>query len=226
MPDLIKPVVRSNFLRFNTQFEGILSHMYLDILGLVTVGVGNLIDPVGLAANLPFLHADGSPASMDEIMGEWALVKRHTELAHEGAGAARAYCTLHLDEAGITNLVDDKLTAMATALAKRFPLADWPADAQLGLCSMAWAMGPGFQFPKFQAAAVRGDFLEASTECDINAAHNPGVVPRNAANRMLFQNAAKVVSQGLDGDALHLTPITDASEGTPETQTTTDVDPV
>jgi len=220
MTDIIKPVVRSNFLRFNTKFEGVIPFCYLDCKGLVTIGVGNLIDPVSLAKPLPFLHLNGNPASIDEIVEEWTRIKNNHELAQKGAGAAKGFCSLRLDEAGISNLVDDKLTQMVDMLAKRFPISTWPADAQLAVCSMSWAMGPGFHFPKFEMAVTQGDFWTASTECAINATGNPGVVPRNAANKMLLENAAKVIDQGLNGDELHLEALPDN-----EVQGATDVDP-
>ena len=52
--------------------------MYLDVKGLVTVGVGNLMDPVSVAQTLPFrfknkpgISAPGSPATPDQIAQEW-----------------------------------------------------------------------------------------------------------------------------------------------------------
>ena len=39
-------------------------------------------------------------------------------------------------------------------------------------------------------------------ECLLNAAGNPGLVPRNAANMLLFCNAAEVVRLGLPRDVL------------------------
>src|SRR4029453_7562541 len=60
--------IRDGFLAFSRPLEGRVPWMYLDIKGLVTTGVGNLIDPVGLASKLPFVHkGDGSPASEVDI---------------------------------------------------------------------------------------------------------------------------------------------------------------
>ena len=46
--------VQSSFPAFSGRFEGRVPYMYLDVLGLVTVGVGNLVDPVETAQALPF----------------------------------------------------------------------------------------------------------------------------------------------------------------------------
>jgi hypothetical protein len=96
-----------------------------------------------------------------------------------------------------------KLAANETYLRQRYPAYDdWPADAQLGLLSMSWAMGPGFKFPAFDAAVTDLDFARAATVCSINSTNNPGVVPRNAANKQLFGNAAAVGAWALDPDVL------------------------
>src|SRR5580704_1499007 len=48
--------VRDIFPNFSKQFEGRVGWMYLDVKGLVTIGVGNLIDPLPAAVGLPFVH--------------------------------------------------------------------------------------------------------------------------------------------------------------------------
>ena len=50
-------------------------HMYVDILGLVSTGLGNLIDPVGMATSLPWRRLDGSLATREEIVAAWHKVK-------------------------------------------------------------------------------------------------------------------------------------------------------
>ena len=81
---------------------------------------------------------------------------------------------------------------------------DWPADAQLGLLSMAWAMGPAFKFPNFQAACARQDFQAAADQCHMADGNNPGLRPRNAANRQLFLSAAGASNGDVDPDEVHL----------------------
>lgn len=198
---MIHPCVRAAFYDFSARFESVIPWMYLDIKGFVTTGVGNLIDRIESAERLPWTHSGGIPATRDEIREEWHIVKSHTEFAHLGAGAAKASCVLRLSPPAIRALVDAKLTEMVTHLAGRFDLASWPADAQLAVCSMAWAMGPGFKFPRFEIAVSHRNFMAAAGECAINATGNPGVVPRNKANRAHFERAANVIAQGLLLDA-------------------------
>ncbi|MFF0476587.1 peptidoglycan-binding protein [Streptomyces sp. NPDC004284] len=65
-------------------------------------------------------------------------------------------------------------------------LESWPADAQLGLFSMAWALGPAFKFPKFQTAARQQDWLTTARESKMTETGNAGVIPRNVRNALLF----------------------------------------
>lgn len=161
--------------------------MYLDIKGLVTVAVGNLIDPLVAAIDLPFLHKDGTPASRPDIAAEWRMVKANTRLAKEGHLAAQAMTQLRLSPAGITRVVLQKLSANEARLLARFPkFLDWPAAAQMGLLSMAWAAGPAMTFPKFEAAAKVQDWTTCAEECHLDDRHNAGLKPRNSANKALF----------------------------------------
>ena len=201
--------VQDAFMAFSTQFEGKVSFMYLDIKGLVTIGIGNLIDPVGAALSLPFVHkSDGSSASQDEISNEWNTLKSQPDLAQKGYKACEPLTSLMLTDDSIAQLVTTKLNQFASTLksTNEFSNMDsWPADAQLGLLSMAWAMGPAFgpSWPKFRAACAASDWSAAATNCQMNETGNPGLKPRNTADVLLFTNAAAVQANGLDFSVLH-----------------------
>ena len=198
--------VQSAFRSFNEQFEGSIPFMYLDIKGLVTVAVGNLIDPVEYAQALPFrfknkpgIAAPGSPATKDQIAAEWQSLKNNTKLAHLGHKACEPLTQLELDDDSMNHLIAQKLASNADFLKRQvwFQAFDtWPADAQLGILSMTWAMGPGGPggFPHFRAACQSLKFDVAATECKMDETGNPGVVPRNRANVVLFSNAAVVLA--------------------------------
>jgi hypothetical protein len=180
--------------------------MYLDIKGLVTTGMGNLIDPIGAALELPWKRPDGSLASQNEVRAAWNLVKSRVDLAPKYGTAFAGLTNLRLDKDGIEQLIARKLRQNEDYLRRRFAGYDrWPADAQLGLHSMAWAMGPGFHFPAFDAAVNREppDFDAAARASHMNAAGNAGLVPRNTANFALFTNAARVLERGADPAALY-----------------------
>ena len=67
-------------------------------------------------------------------------------------------------------------------------------------------MGPGgfTGFPNFSAACQKLDFKTAAAECKLSEVGNPGVIPRNRANFVLFSNAAIVAApdSGLDPSTL------------------------
>ena len=206
------PSVKSAFPAFTVRFEGRVPCMYTDVLGLVTVGVGNLIDPMYGAMSLPWRRrSDGAMATQGEITTEWQAVKR-LRLAATAGYPGRLLC---LSDDVIDTLVAYKLLANETILAKRWAnWATWPADAQLGAHSCAWAAGPGWVAPHFDAAVLAGAWLACAgitgTSGDVASTHghawlrdstvpdesgpanlNPGLRARNLANQVLFANAAK-----------------------------------
>lgn len=189
----MRPEVREQFPSFTARYEGRIPWMYVDVKGLVTIGLGCLIDPVGMATSLSFAHLDGSPADANAISAEWRVIKHTPGLPQRGAGAAKALCRLRLPEAAIDDLARVRLDANERILRGFFPEWDsWPGEAQLGVLSMAWAMGAGFPraWPVFAAACAARDWVTASQNCRMREDGNPGVVPRNAMNAKLFATAA------------------------------------
>src|SRR5271166_5285218 len=149
------PSITPIFWNFTKGLEGYVDGMYCDILNLVTTGCGNLIDPLPMAWGLPWLHrADDSPATTDEITEEWHTVKDGKIPAYKGLRP------LYLKPAVIANLVLARFAQNEVYLARRWSNWDqWPADAQLGAHSCAWAAGPKWAAPKFDAAALALDFM-------------------------------------------------------------------
>jgi hypothetical protein len=205
----LRSVVVENFREISKGYEGEVPWMYLDthVPPLVTVAVGNLIDPVSEALKLPFVHEDGTRASMGEIAAEWQTIKQHTELAHQGYLRAKAFCKLHLTDDAIDSLVREKLAANWTFMCGKYSCfanaASWPAAAQLAASLMAWAVGAGFPgiFKNWAVQAAQqnwgeqivgadgkptGKYTGCAGTCWINATNNPGVIPRNKANIGLF----------------------------------------
>ena len=198
------PTVQSYFRAFNEPFEGAVPYMYLDVKGLVTVGVGNLIDPAELATALPFRFksAPAIQASRNQIEAEWQKLKCDPSLAKRGHRACAALTELELSSDAIDNLISHRLTSDETLLKSQgafHAFDNWPADAQLSLLSMAWAMGAdGFRrFPNFRGACQKMDFQTAAKESRLDVTGNPGVIPRNQANFTLLFNAAIVLTENL-----------------------------
>ncbi|MEU0368953.1 peptidoglycan-binding domain-containing protein [Streptomyces sp. NPDC006283] len=206
--------VRDAFMPFSKPLEGRLDFMYLDVKGLVSTGVGNLLDadnPSAPSSNptplpdiftLDWFDKDTRvPADRAEIEEEYRKVKfSGTALATTDQKVA--VTRLRISQQAIDALVTRKLDSFENSLRGREMFAGydgWPADGQLGLLSMAWAMGPLFRFPKFQAAATSGDWLTMAQECRMTEAGNPGVIPRNVRNGLLFTLAGWVTTLS-DGD--------------------------
>ncbi len=206
----LRQVVQDVFYDTSKQYEGEVPWMYLDCKGLVTTGVGNLINTTGEACKLPFVHADGSPATQGEIASEWMLVHSHQELAKQGFHAAKGFCRLHLTDEGIASLVHEKLLANWSFMCAKYPCfkdaASWPAAAQLAASLMAWAVGAGFPgiFKNWAVQAGQQNWNNCSKPelCYINAKGNPGVIPRNKAVEALFLLAA--IQPQSDYDQLHV----------------------
>ncbi|WP_406724914.1 hypothetical protein WJ438_09985 [Streptomyces sp. GD-15H] len=212
--------VRDFWMEFNEPLEGRLSFMYLDVKGLVSTGVGNRIDASrgtlqeptasereashAIARRLRWLTADGDEATAEQIDSEWDLVKSRTDLAPRGGGSFAAITSLRLPDDEIERLVFSKLDEMEGHLRRRTEFSSfdsWPADAQLGVLSMSWGMGPAFRFPRFQAFVSSDDWEGAATECRFNPEIGT-IVIRNDRNQKLFRNAARVVARDLDREAL------------------------
>ena len=190
----MKQAVIDCFFDWSSKFEGYVTWMYLDCKGLVTTGVGNLINTVGEACALPFVHADGSPATQGEIASEWMLIHSTQDLAKRGYLQAHAYCKLHLTPEGVRALVQQKLASNWAWMSRNYYPAceSWPAAAQLAVSSMAWAVGAGFPkiFKNFSTFANKGDWASAAKCALINTTGNVGVIPRNKANVALLTYAA------------------------------------
>lgn len=210
----MRQAVRSYFPKFTEDFEGRCAYLYLDYEGLVTTGEGNLVDPIEGALGLPWIKPGIGPASEADVRAEWTRVK--SAQAHDRGPLAywKNTARIYLSEPDIDALVWSVLGKLETALLSVpafHSFASWPADAQLGLLSMGWAMGVTRiveEFPHFQAACSDRRFLTAANESHMDDATNPGLKPRNAANFILFTNADRVAQRGLDPEPLYYPKIT------------------
>lgn len=203
------------FVPFTSNLEGVVPWMYLDVLGLVTVAIGNLCDPAPYALSLPFVRRDGTPATREEIAAQWQAVKNDPKAAKLGHRYAERLTSIRLTAEGISSVVQAKLRQNEAALVKRCPdFEAWPVDAQLALHSYAWAAGSAARAPRMFAALNAKDFATAAVECHLdergpdkilgNADDNWGLKPRNVANKIMFRNAAQAMASGgmFDPEAL------------------------
>lgn len=196
--------VRDAFLKVSEPWEGRVYHMYLDKKGLLTTAVGNLIDSPQQALKLPWKNVDGSLATKADVIACWYAVKSRQDMRLQGGGAYAKISSLRLSHEDVDRIVYAKLDSVDTHLTERFVDAytTAPADAQLGLLSMSWAMGEWFHFPKFEAALRVRDYCTCANECLIHP--NEGtIILRNAANKKMFETAQRVEDEGSDLETLH-----------------------
>ena len=197
--------VKTALYDFLKQYEGKVNFMYLDVKGLVTVGVGHLIDPVHQAIKLEFRRKGGnSPVSSGEVTAEWQTVKSRKDLIPRGGEAFASVTSLELSDNGIKAMVASHANGIETYI-KTNPAASkfyadfdkWPADAQLGFMGVAWGgiPIPQFGWHKFPEACRVQDWDTAAAQCKITS---PIAAGRNEAHKAMFINAAAVRSNGDD----------------------------
>ena len=174
---MIDSSVRSGWLEFTRPLEGCISWPYKDVLGLVTIGYGCLIK------DKPMALADGVP--------EWVFDAVSTQPA--GLPAIKYNWGWHMAPDKLDVLAMGRLDNIAEDLSRQFPdFASWSPQAQQATLSMAWAMGSGFPstWPKWSVCAHNLDWAGCADNCEISTVGNPGVAPRNKANKSLFLAAA------------------------------------
>lgn len=201
----MKDAARAAFVPMTIAFEGgYIDWLFPDVKKLISTGFGLLMNSPSLYAGLPWRLPDGSLASRDEIIAQWARLKNFID--QNPGSELWSYkrfaltTTIRLGRDGLDHAVQGKLNQNELVLRNGFPDWDsWPADAQLATMSMAWACGPAFYspsagrnyWPRLTAALRDRDFANAAIECFMNEEkENPGIIPRNKANRTMYLNAA------------------------------------
>ena len=176
------------FPSFTRHFEGYCLAPYRDVEGWPTVAAGNLASPISVWRSLPWV-IDGRPATADEIDRDWTSLHSAPFGLKYAAGYFAPYTKVRLTVPGADKVVDDRLQLNDRELAARLSPGRWeelPARAQLALHSWAWADGPEGHAPHLWAAVEAGDWTTAANEVHLEDSHNPGLVPRNAANKALL----------------------------------------
>jgi GH24 family phage-related lysozyme (muramidase) len=171
------------------EHEGVVPHLYLDTLGLVTCGVGHMIPSPNLMAGIPMAHSTGLEASLIDKVTEWYRVKA-LEPARLPAYYA-ANTSLRMTPEAITALQDEDVDGFRQGLRSLLPGFDqFPETAQEALLDMAFqlgAMGLIDKFPHLVASVKAHDWQTCAVQC-----HRAGIQEwRNVATANLFRQAAE-----------------------------------
>jgi GH24 family phage-related lysozyme (muramidase) len=147
--------------------EGSISHMYLDTVGKVTVGVGNMLPNVAAAQKLPFIvRANGKRATSDEIKTDFETVGKQAR--GQVASRYQTYTKLDLPENEINTLLDTRIATFKRELKLKFPDFDsYPITVQFALTDMAFNLGTNgvvIKFPTFTKAIKDKDWAKAAAE--------------------------------------------------------------
>jgi GH24 family phage-related lysozyme (muramidase) len=170
--------------------EGRISHLYLDKVGKVTVGIGNMLPNAAAACALPFVNrTTTNRATPAEITADFQAVS-----AQPWPRAARFYSTftrLDLPNVEIDQLFRERVQGFQDELRGHYPDYDsYPGSVQLAMLDMAFNLGTwGLKktWPRLNTAIDAEDWAAAALECNRPQA-NP---VRNAAVKELFEKAAE-----------------------------------
>jgi GH24 family phage-related lysozyme (muramidase) len=164
-----------------TIFEGSIPWMYLDSVGNVTVGVGDMLPDAASAQALAFVDNTGQTAAAAAIVTDFQRVA-----AMASDMGSRAYLTaasLQLPPGRIASLLMTTVLKFDNSLRAEFAAYDtFPDTAKLGLLDMVFNLGPAGLFngfPTFMGYARNTDWANAATECNrrgISAARNAWTV--------------------------------------------------
>lgn len=196
------------FGTFSSPIEGVFRWMYLDKKKFPTTAIGYIINTVEMVTALPWRLPNGELAPKAQVIAEWRALQARPELADYRASShvVEAATTVRLLDADVAAIVQSRLLAIEARMRHFFAgWGDFPADAQLGLLSLGWALGSDFEtgYPKLTHAANTGDWETCARECAISTQDNPGIIARNAQNVLLFHNAHAVSELHLDPETLH-----------------------
>jgi GH24 family phage-related lysozyme (muramidase) len=149
------------------KFEGRIAWMYLDTLGNVTTGIGQMIPTVADALRYPFHKPSGEQAKNSDIEAEYTRVKQM-----QRGLLARAYRTpdaLLLSDDDINYSFKNTLINAAVELTVVFPdYPEYPDPAKVALLDMRYNLGITKlrnEFVNFCAAVRQRRWPVAAQEC-------------------------------------------------------------
>jgi hypothetical protein len=211
---MIRPNVEHLFPQYTEDLEAKFMSLYADVKRLVTTGRGFLVDPIDRCLALEWWIGDRR-ATDREVIDDWHAIKERAvkmtdiEMRHWTAKMQAPLTSVRLKSDYVDTMTIRKLRANFAYVEAHLihGLSDAPADAQLGVMSLAWAVGAGFDLTdpprtEFVEAFNAGDWLRAAAHARLREAGNAGVIERNRRQDLCFQNAATVTARGLDPAAL------------------------
>jgi GH24 family phage-related lysozyme (muramidase) len=177
----------SDSVNWTMQWEGTVAWMYLDSLGNVTVGCGEMLPKADAACRLPFQNATGA-ATQAEITADFERVAAMTP--DELPDFYKADSSPILPLASITSMLQIRVGDNDQEL--RVSVAGWdqfPYSAKLAMLDMEYNLGLSGLingYPKMMAYVLAANWKMAATECARNGVSDA----RNQWTANLFIQAA------------------------------------
>lgn len=164
----VDPIITQQDLNRFVEFEGMVSHFYLDGKSLVTIGIGCVIANKEAATMLNmYFKSSNMKAKLMDIIGEWNTVKSLIpgKLTSYYAENTRLY----LPDSDIINLFTFRIHDKIFNLRKSLPEYDkFPKDVQDVLIDMSFNLGISgliMKFPKFIELLRKRNYSGAANEC-------------------------------------------------------------
>ena len=148
--------------------EGSISHMYLDTVGKVTVGVGNMLPNVAAAQKLGFVvrKTPSKKATADQIKTDFETISKQTKGLV--ASKYKKHTLLDLPATAIDKLLDSRIDGFKKQLKVKFPkFSTYPLTVQFALTDMAFNLGANgvvTKFPTFTKHIKAEDWKKAADE--------------------------------------------------------------
>jgi GH24 family phage-related lysozyme (muramidase) len=208
--------VVQSFVPWSSPLEDYLDYPYTDAQGLVTTGMGNMIDSVapGQKMGVNCGHGTSTPCGQStptaaaralpwngDIAADWARLKAAWPKVQ--STACKSITSARLSTAAVQALIASAMRANETAILAFMPnFASIPADGQLAAHSMSWAMGTGglASYKSLISAVNAGDYATAAAQSHMRGV---GIDMRNLGNQLLWLNAAAAKSLGANPDHLY-----------------------
>jgi GH24 family phage-related lysozyme (muramidase) len=172
-PMPVSRITLADAFSFTFGNEGRFEHMYADVNGVVTVGIGHAIFRPQDARKLPFVRKDtGAAATQAEIDKDYNAVVGTT---NHVASYFEPLTDLELSQADIDGLLQADFNTHINIAQAFFSLDQLPQPVQIALFDLAFQTGgnlaKGITFGNLQDALRRRDWARAGKEMDVNHPH-------------------------------------------------------
>jgi len=169
-PELFQDQLRKKI----TEYEGRVPFIYLDSVGLPTIGEGHLIAKLSDALEVKFINESGRVATADEIKEDYMSVlsagKKLSDIDAKNMGYKyyKRYTKLTVQDVEIDRLTKGHIASFERKLKAQYPqFGGFPDNVKYALFDMIFNLGPSGlknKFPKFNKAIKENDWATAADE--------------------------------------------------------------